>query len=141
MFKLIITTEIVFYFFFLMGLMLYMFKVRSKAVRDNRVSFKSFKSYTMETPEDLVILQNHYNNHFQIPLFYVAACVLALSLETASVFTACLSSLFIISRMIHTYIHLGSNKLLQRAFSFFFGVLCVGLMFLEILVRSFIVGS
>ena len=138
MLEFIITAEIAFYFFFLMGLMIYMFKVRSKAVRDKRVSFKSFKSYTMETPEDLVILQNHYNNHFQIPLFYVAACVLAISLDTVSTLTVVLSTLFIISRMIHTYVHLGSNKLLYRAYSFFFGVLTTGALFVDILVRSFI---
>ena len=124
------------YYFFLIGLMLYMFKVRTKAVREERVSYKNFKSYTTDSPEDLVVLQNNYNNHFQIPIFFTVACSVALSQNTVSVMTVSLALIFILSRVIHSYIHLGSNKLVHRAYSFFSGVIAVGLIYLEVVYKA-----
>jgi len=132
----ILILEITFYYFFLMGLMIYMFQIRKKAIIDKKISPKYFKAYTDETPDDLKILENHYNNHFQIPIFYVLAAILGLTLGTTSIITIVLSSLFVISRIAHSFIHLGSNKLLLRAGVFFGGVLLVGLMFLEVLIKS-----
>lgn len=141
MLEVILLGQIAFYYFFLMGLMIYLFKVRTKAVKEERVSFKNFKSYSSESPEDLIILQNHYNNHFQIPMFFTMAGVLAIAQNTVGLITITLAALFIFSRLIHSYIHLGSNKLLYRAYSFFSGVIIVGLMFLERMVRSYLALS
>jgi hypothetical protein len=138
MLEIILISEITFYYFFLIALMIYMFKVRSKAVKDGRVSFKNFKSYTTESPEDLVILQNHFNNQFQIPLFFTMAALLSLTQNTVSTITIVFSTIFILSRFYHTRIHLGSNKLLHRAYSFFAGVIIVGAIFLEVIVRTYL---
>lgn len=138
MLKSILLSEIALYYIFLVLLMVYMFKYRKKAIIEKRVSIKDFRSYKSEQPEDLIILQNHFNNQFQIPVFYVLAATLSIALNSVTYLTITLSTIFILSRFIHTFIHLGPNNVLHRAYSFFIGVICVGLMFLETGFRSFL---
>lgn len=132
----ILISTVALYYLFLIILMFYMFTARTKAVKEGRVSFKLFKSYSTKAPDDLVILQNNYNNHFQIPMFFTVACAISLSQNTVTTLTVFLAIFFVLTRAIHSYIHLGSNKLMYRACSFFSGVIIVAVLYLEIAYRA-----
>ena len=106
----------------------YMFTRRKKAVIEGRVSAKHFKGYAGESPEDLKVLQNHFNNQFQIPMVFFFAVLLNLQQDTVNEWTLALAVLFVASRAGHTIVHLGSNRLIRRASLYFLGVLTVGAM-------------
>lgn len=123
-----------FYFIFIISLMLIMFFRRKARVKSKEVRVSFFKAYIGESPEDLVIIQNHFNNQFQIPLVYMLACVLTIAQDKASIVTSILGTVFILSRMLHSYIHLGKNNVLHRAYAFFLGCLCVlGLLIVNLI--------
>ena len=128
----------VYYFFALFCLMIYMFLKRRKAIQEKKLSFGYFKDYQGDIPDNLKIIENHYNNQFQIPLLFFVACLLALQQDSVDLFVLICAGLFIISRFIHSYIHLGSNHLLKRALVFFWGVVFTFGIFLRVFYLSFI---
>ena len=123
-----------FYFGFVIFLMFFMFFRRKARVKNKEVRTSHFKAYIGESPEDLVVIQNHFTNQFQIPVVYMIACVLTISQDKASVLTSILGAIFILSRMLHSYIHLGKNNVLHRAYAYFVGCLCVlGLLMVNLI--------
>jgi hypothetical protein len=118
------------YYFGIVFLMYYMFTQRKKAVQTGEVRVSLFKSYQGETPQNLQVIQNHVNNQFQIPLVFFVACLINLQQESVTSITLVLAVFFVISRLVHAYIHLGSNHVIKRAISYQIGAVTVGLMML-----------
>ncbi len=92
---------------------------RFAAVRRRDVSLKYYRLYNEgEQPERLQLLGRHVQNHFEVPpLFYI---VLLFILVTGSVtpVAVILAWLYFLSRCLHSYIHLGSNNVSRRFFSY-----------------------
>ena len=92
---------------------------RFAAVRRRDVSLRYYRLYNEgEQPERLQLLGRHVQNHFEVPpLFYI---VLLFILVTGSVtaVSVILAWLYFLSRCLHSYIHLGSNKVSRRFFSY-----------------------
>lgn len=122
------------YYLFIVALMFYMFKKRTKAIKNKEVKFSHFKAYQGSTPEYLVVIQNHFNNQFQLPIIFFIVTSLIVALNKVSLLAVVLASLFLISRLIHTYIHLGSNKPLIRAIAYFVGVIIVAIQWSLLLI-------
>ena len=118
------------YYFYIIGLMYYMFTQRKAAVKEGVIRASYFKTYLGDSPPDLQVLHNHVVNQFQLPVIFFVACVLNLQQNTTNLLTIGVALLFIVSRLIHTKIHLGSNHLIQRAMSFLAGALLIGVLFL-----------
>lgn len=119
-----------FYYFYIVFLVFFMFIQRKKAVENKQVDPRFFKSYLGTSPEYLQIIQNHFSNQFQIPVMFFLACILTLQQHKVSQVTIILAIGFVLSRIVHSYIHLGKNKLMKRVYSYATGVLIVGVMFL-----------
>lgn len=121
---------IAFYYLFVLGLGIYMFRKRKAAVKSGEVKASHFKDYTGETTKELQVMQNHFNSHFQVPVMFFIASLINLQQKVVSELTLVLALIFVFSRLIHCYIHLGSNHVLRRAAAYFVGVLVVGAMFI-----------
>jgi hypothetical protein len=117
-----------FYYFYILAYMYYMFTCRRQAVANKEVRARHFKAYQGDTTENLQIIQNHFNNQFQVPILFFIVCVLCLQQQNVTQFTIIIASLFVITRMIHSVIHLGQNNPLKRALVYFLGVVLVGVM-------------
>ena len=57
-----------FYYFYILAYMYYMFIFRRRAVANKEVRARHFKAYQGDTTESLQIIQNHFNNQFQVPI-------------------------------------------------------------------------
>ena len=117
-------------YFYTLGFGFYMFTRRKKAVRNNEIKIQHFKSYQGETTEELAILQNHFNNQFQIPLIFYVVSVLSIQQNKVTLLMLAVATVFVLSRFFHAYIHLGSNHVLKRATAYMLGLACVGFMFI-----------
>lgn len=111
-----------------------MFRRRLQAVKSGKIDFKYFKSYEGEGPRDLQIIKNHFANQFEIPILFMMTCLCAFLLKTATVGIITCASLFVLSRIAHSVIHLGSNKVQYRALSYALGLLLMLGMWLQIIV-------
>ncbi len=114
-----------FYAVYLFGIFIFIFRKRAAATKARRISIKYFTDYQGESPSDLRVLENHANNQFQVPIYFMVTGVLAIQQGAVGLVIAGLATVFVLSRLVHTYIHLGSNHVLRRAGAYFVGFLSV----------------
>lgn len=122
------------YYFYIIFIAFYMFAVRKKAIKSRAVSIKHFKSYDSESTEEMKVTHNHFMNQFQIPMIFFIVCVLSLQQGKANNISIGLAIAFVVSRLVHSKIHLGTNDVPKRALSYLMGMILVGLMFINNLI-------
>ena len=90
-------------------------RARVKFVVDKQVDYKYFLTNQGETlPPELAKLERHYNNLLEMPiLFYLWAIILFVTNNVDAIALG-LAWAYVLTRCIHSYIHLGSNKLMKR---------------------------
>lgn len=125
------------YLVFLIGLGVFMFFARFRAVKTKKIHPSYFKTYQADAPDHLKVMENHYNNQFQVPVLFFIANLVAMQTQSVSGLYLTLACLFFISRMAHSYIHLGSNIVMHRAGTFFFGILTLLGLWIAILINIF----
>ena len=129
---------ITFYVCALFGLLIWNFFKRVNAVKTKRVSGKYFKTYSDKTSmsEDLIILERHVDNQFQLPVIFMVTCTAYMALDKANSITVILAWAFVFLRLGHSYIHLGSNNVYLRASIYALGWMPVLTMWLTLAVRA-----
>lgn len=86
---------------------------RAEAVRAGSAEAGQFRENRQEPPESLLV-HNNLKNQFELPVLFHAIC-LALYASTADNWgTVALSWIFVLSRYLHSYVHLTSNRLRYR---------------------------
>lgn len=117
-----------FYAFYMFAVAIHMFRMRVRALKNREVSMKYFKSYGGETPappEYAKIAERHYENQFEVPTLFFSTGIMQYSLGMANSLTLGLMWLFVVSRLLHSFIHLGSNKMKFRMSFFTLGWLAL----------------
>mgnify|MGYP000247617907 CR=1 FL=1 len=102
--------------------MLIMGKRRFAAAKNKQLDLSDFKTMQLDKAGDTIrVADRNFSNQFEIPVLFYAGCLLALQLNSASTLVAILACLFVATRIVHSVIHLGKNKILQRAVVYAFG--------------------
>ena len=98
----------------------YLVSLRFRALRNGAMRLSFYRSYrTGEEPEKIAVATRHYINLFETPvLFYVGCIVAALIGPTASLALSA-AWLFVVLRVLQSGIHLTTNNVKWRAYSFF----------------------
>ena len=92
-----------------------LFRARVKSVSSGQIEARYFKTYRGEDePDSLVQLSRHYINIFEAPTLFYVACLVAMITEQSTALLISLAWLYVGLRVIHAYIHIGSNKLRPR---------------------------
>ena len=121
--------------FFTFGIMMWMLKLRYKAVMEDGLNVQYFKLYNKaEIPDYLRQITQHFNNLLEIPIFYYLALILLILLDTVDSMYVLLSWGFLLSRLAHSYIHTTSNKIKYRKNTFIFSMLILMILWLRITV-------
>ncbi len=95
-------------------------KKRIAAIKSGSAQAAQFRENLQEPPESLLV-HNNIRNQFELPVLFHAVC-LALYASTADNWgTVALSWLFVLSRYVHAYVHLTSNRLRYRRPLFILG--------------------
>lgn len=101
---------------------------KTRAVESGQVDLDRRALHGDAWPESVVKINNNIRSQFEVPvLFYVVSIVLWL-LGAAGLLAQLLAWLFLASRVVHAYIHTGSNYIPTRLAVFKFGFLVVFLM-------------
>lgn len=115
-----------FYAFYMFGIAIFMFASRVQALKKRDVGFGYFKTYSGGSPQErMLVIGRHYDNQFQVPVLFFATCAVVMTLNQVSYLTLVLAWLFVLSRLGHTWIHLGSNNVKHRAAFFGLGWLII----------------
>lgn len=105
---------------------------RQRAFRDKAVSFADVAVSTERYPEPARLAAANFSNQFETPVLFFALIMLALEVGAVGTLMAVFAWLFVLSRVVHTLIHVGANQLHIRAIVFAFGVACLFCMFVGV---------
>jgi len=96
-----------------------------KAIKAGGVDIKKTALDNSAWPENVVKVSNNIANQFQTPVLFYVLCILFQITNTVTAPVLMLAWVFTISRLIHAYIHIGSNFVPARFIMFILGVLCL----------------
>lgn len=113
-------------FFLTMGCIALLGVSRYRAIHSKQVNVSFYRTYDEGTqPKRLHILSRHVQNHFEVPpLFYLGVLIAYMSKNDLSI-SLIFAWLFVGARVVHTAIHLGSNNVSIRFFTFGFSLICL----------------
>ncbi|WP_426357307.1 MAPEG family protein [Pseudocolwellia sp. HL-MZ19] len=101
-------------------------KVRFASVKKGDVSAKYFKLMDGENvPKIVTKTSRNFNNQFEVPVLFYVVCCLFISLQIESEIAVIFAWLFVVSRIVHSYIHLTYNYIIHRMLSFWAGLMFV----------------
>lgn len=99
------------------GVSLWLYKARVKAIQScSKLSY--FKFNQGEMPDFAKQAEQHYANLFEMPVLFYIVLLVAFVTQTDHLGLVVLAWIYVLLRLVHTYIHLGSNYLLYRMRSF-----------------------
>jgi len=136
MMKIELLYPIAFSIFHTFSLLIYMFLKRKQAIAQKKIDYHYFLAYQtkFEVPSDLKIIERHFNNQFQTPIIFYITCLTGAIFLGEHFLFSLFSWLFVITRLIHTYIHLGSNDLKMRPYIYGLGWFIILIMWAFILI-------
>jgi len=108
----------------------YLLGLRISAVKRQQISVGYFRtnSGASEPPVRVQQAANHFGNLFEVPLLFYVTCLMVMTLNYQNSLLEICAWVFVITRVIHGYIHLTYNNVLHRMLAFFAGVICILIM-------------
>jgi hypothetical protein len=92
-----------------------MFRSRVRAVREGAISKTYFLLYQGATePDSIAKPARHFRNLFEAPTLFYAACLAAMVTHQTGWLVVVLAWAYVVARVVHAFIHLGSNRLRYR---------------------------
>ena len=116
-FPLLAHVFLVFFLFIKLG------AVKSAAVKAGLVDRSKAALDNSAWPESVLKVSNNINNQFQIPMLFYALSFTLFLTQSVNTFVLLLMTLFVITRYVHSYIHITSNYVPHRFKAFVLGTL------------------
>lgn len=97
-----------------------MFRRRVSAVRAGSVDATYYKTYQGSVePRETAALSRHFVNLFEAPVLFYVACVTAMVTGISGALIIILAWAYVALRVVHTIIHIGSNRIPYRIMAYF----------------------
>jgi hypothetical protein len=117
------------------GLLFWMGATRSASVRRGETKIRDIALGEPAWPARPTQASNCYDNQFQIPLLFYVLVILAWITKHADLIFVVMAWIFVLSRLVHAYIHTISNHVPTRFRAFAAGVFVLLLMWIIFAVR------
>ncbi len=115
-------------------------RARIAAVMAGKTRIKDISLNTKAWPDEVLKLGNNFDNQFDVPMMWYAACGLLVATGLADSVAVVLSWAFVLARIAHTLIHTGANNVPLRMKVFLAGFACMALMWVWFGLRLFVIG-
>ena len=97
-------------------------RARVRAIKKGEVRQRYFKVFQGDDcPEHLLALSRNFSNLFELPVLFYTASIIFFVTNTVDLISLILCWAFVISRGIHTFIHITYNKVIHRFAAFLVG--------------------
>jgi hypothetical protein len=113
----------------------WLLRCRIRAVREGLNPAYFRLNHGAKLPDYVVQATQHYDNLFEMPVLFYVVVVLAYVTQQADWALVMLAWAYVGTRLVHTWIHLGANKLRQRMRVFLLSYGLLVLMWLWLFVR------
>jgi hypothetical protein len=115
-------------------------RARTRSVVSGQTKMRDIAVNNGAWPDDVLKIANNFNNQFQVPMLWYAACGLILVTGLADWIAVALSWAFFATRAAHSYIHTGSNLVRNRFRVFLAGFVIVICLWLWFALRLYVIG-
>ena len=121
--------------FLTFGIMVWILKLRYRAVREDGLNPRYFKLYRgAKLPEYLAKVTQHFENLLEMPPLFYIGIILILVLNIVDTSYILMAWGFFISRLMHTTIHTTYNKVAHRRNVFIISMLMLIILWLKIMI-------
>ncbi len=117
------------------ALLFWMASARTGALRSKQTKMSDIALGQSNWPAPVTVVGNSYTNQLQMPVLFYVLVILAWITRKADLLFVVLSWIFVISRIVHAWIHTTTNYVPRRFYAFAVGVLVLALMWLIFAVR------
>lgn len=100
-------------------------KRKLAAVKSRSVDLRKAALDNSAWPDDVRKVSNNIQNQFQIPVLFYVLCLAISMIDGVSWFVLMIAWCFSLSRIVHAYVHVGSNNVPTRSRVFIFGCVCI----------------
>lgn len=111
-------------------LALWMGYERNRVVYSREVKIKDIALTKENWPEQAKKVSNAYHNQYELPVLFYVLTAFALVTKKADLIFLVLSWVFVISRLVHAYIHTTSNRVSRRFFAYLVGLVVLTIMWI-----------
>jgi hypothetical protein len=116
-------------------LLLWMGGLRYRALRLGEVDPEKVRLREPNWPPRVLQIANAYHNQLELPVLFYVVMLLAVITKTLDVVIYLLAWMFVLSRLVHAYIHVTLNRLDRRTGVFGIGLIALLLMWVIIVAR------
>lgn len=114
---------------------------RYNAVKKGSVSIKYFQRFdpgvsASPVPVHIELGRNHFTNLFETPVLFYTAGVLSIALGIDSSLLNLIAWLYVAARVVHCFIHCGTNNVIHRMLVFQFSIILLMAMWVLLLVLA-----
>jgi len=120
------------------GLLIWMASARTASISRGETKMRDIALGQSAWPAKPTQISNCYDSQFQIPLLFYVLVVLAWITKQADLLFVVMAWIFVLSRLVHAYIHTSSNHVPTRFRAFAFGMLVLLLMWIIFAIRILI---
>jgi hypothetical protein len=110
---------------------------RSKVLKAKAVDARAARLDDNVWPDRIRAINNNVKNQFEVPVLFYAVAIILWQLGAAGALAQTLAWLFVASRVVHTLIHTGGNRVKWRFLAFAFGLLMVLALAVLVLIAAF----
>lgn len=103
---------------------------KAKAIKKDEVDMTKTALDNDAWPDYVVQVSNNMRNQFQVPVLFYVLCFVFYSINAVTTTVLYLAWAFVISRIIHAYIHMSSNYVPARFRVFIIGFVIFVVMFI-----------
>jgi hypothetical protein len=111
-----------------LALAIWMGYERNKVVYSKEVRIKDIALTKENWPEQAKKVSNAYHNQYELPVLFYILVAFAMITRKADLIFVTLSWVFVISRLLHAYIHTTSNRVPRRFFLYAIGLIVLTIM-------------
>ena len=120
------------------GLLIWMASARTASVSRGETKMRDIALGQSAWPAKPTQISNCYDSQFQVPLLFYVLVVLAWITKQADLLFVVMAWIFVLSRLVHAYIHTSSNHVPTRFRAFAFGMLVLLIMWIIFAIRILI---
>ncbi len=115
-------------------------RARAEAVTRGETKLGAIATDGSKWPDHVKKISNNFNNQFELPPYWYLVSILVVLLAKTDVVFIILSWLFLLSRLVHTYIHTSSNFVPYRSLAYAAGFAVLTVMWAWLALRYFLLG-
>ena len=113
--------------------MVLMGKRRIRAAKNKEISVAAFKTMNLTgANEQVIATSRNFDNQFQMPMLYLFSVLFTLQLGLADLVYVIMGAFFVLLRVVHTVVHIGSNNVRLRFNVFLLGCLTLWCIWLRL---------